>query len=259
MKTFLGKLEFSLEHEVVIRAPRAGVFRFFTDSARFASWMGAGSTIDARAGGAVRIVYPGGTVAQGEVLELRPNERIVFSYGYESGQPIAPGGSRVTVTLRDHAQGTSLRLRHEVADAATRDMHVQGWRFQMALFANAVANEVHAGAAALADRWYAAWSEPDEAARRRELEQIASAAILFQDTYGLTRGLDQLVTHVSASQKHMPGIVLVREGEARQCQGLALVDWTAQQAGGTPIARGTNVFELGADGRIERVVGLWSR
>jgi uncharacterized protein YndB with AHSA1/START domain len=258
MKTFLGKLEFALEHEIVIRAPRSSVFRFFTDTARFASWMGAGSAIDARAGGAVRIVYPGGTVALGEVLELEKNERIVFSYGYESGQPIAPGGSRVTVTLRDHAHGTSLQLRHEVADAATRDMHVQGWRFQMALFANAVANEVHAGVAALADRWFAGWNEPDEAARRRAFTALVSPDVLFQDAYGLTRGLEQLLAHVSASQKHMPGIALVREGEPRQCQGLALVDWTAQK-GGTSIARGTNVLEFGADGRIERVVGLWGR
>jgi len=258
MKTFLSKLEFALEHEVVIRAPRAGVFRFFTDSARFASWMGAGSSIEPRVGGAVRIVYPGGTVALGEVLELRANERIVFSYGYESGQPIAPGGSRVTVTLRDHPQGTGLQLLHELADAATRDLHVQGWRFQMALFANAVSNEVHAGVAELADRWFAAWNEPDEAARRRALAEVASADVLFQDAYGLARGLEQLLAHVTATRQHMPGIVLERDGAPRHCQGLALVDWLAKGPNAQPLARGTNVFELRADGRIERVVGLWT-
>lgn len=257
MKTFLGKLEFALEHEIVIRAPRSSVFRFFTDTARFASWMGAGSAIDARAGGAVRIVYPGGTVALGEVLELEKNERIVFSYGYESGQPIAPGGSRVTVTLRDHAHGTSLQLRHEVADAATRDMHVQGWRFQMALFANAVANEVHAGVAALADRWFAGWNEPDEAARRRALEALVTPAVVFHDAFGCTQGLEDLAAHVTGAKAHMHGITLERTSEPRQCQGTALVDWLARRADGGTLAKGTNVLELSPDGRLARVVGLW--
>jgi hypothetical protein len=55
----------------------------------------------------------------------------------------------------------------------------------------------------------------------------------------------------------MPGVVLERQGEARQCQGTALVDWTVKNADGTVRAKGTNVFELAADGRIARVTGLW--
>ena len=36
MKTILGKLEFSIARELVIRAPRATVFRYFTDPERWA-------------------------------------------------------------------------------------------------------------------------------------------------------------------------------------------------------------------------------
>lgn len=91
-----------LDRSVSIRARRATVFSFFTDSARFASWWGQGSTIDARPGGAVVIRYPNGVVARGEVLEVRPPDRIVFTFGYDGDdKPIAPGSSRVTVTLRD--------------------------------------------------------------------------------------------------------------------------------------------------------------
>ena len=149
MKTILGKLEFSIARELVIRAPRATVFRYFTDPERWARWWGVGSTIDARPGGALRIVYPGGTSASGEVLELRPPERIVFSYGYDgAGKPIAPGGSRVTIRLGDHPEGTCLTFLHDLADGPTRDHHVQGWRYHLAVFANVVANEAHAGATA---------------------------------------------------------------------------------------------------------------
>src|SRR5262245_37138119 len=125
MKTMLGKLEFTIAREILVRAPRATVFRYFTDSERWARWWGAGSTIDGRAGGALRIVYPDGTTASGQVLEIRPPERIVFSYGYEgAGKPIAPGGSRVTIQLAEDPEGTRLAFLHELADAPTRDHHV---------------------------------------------------------------------------------------------------------------------------------------
>jgi len=258
MKGILGRLEFSLEREVVIRAPRATVFRFFTDSARWARWWGEGSTIEGRVGGALRIVYPGGTLATGEVLELRPNERVVFSYGYEGeGKPIAPGGSRVTITLADHPHGTVLQFRHELADAAARDNHVQGWRYQLAVFANAVANEAFAGVDALAERWFAAWNEADAAARRRAFRALVTDDVLFQDAYSLTRGFDDLDAHVSGAKVHMPGITMAKGATARQCQGTALVEWVAKLPDGKPMAKGTNVFELAPDGRIERVVGLW--
>ena len=65
MKGILGKLEFALEREVLSRAPRKLVFRYFTDSERFARWWGAGSTIAGRAGGAFKIVYPDGSTASG--------------------------------------------------------------------------------------------------------------------------------------------------------------------------------------------------
>ena len=77
-----------------------------------------------------------------------------------------PGASRVTISLRDHPQGTLLNLLHEVAEESTRDHHVQGWRYQLALFANVVANEAHADAASVSDRWFAAWNDPIEAQRR---------------------------------------------------------------------------------------------
>src|SRR5438477_11800544 len=49
-----------LERTVLIRARARTVFRYFTDSERFAAWWGAGSAIEARPGGPVRIRYPSG-------------------------------------------------------------------------------------------------------------------------------------------------------------------------------------------------------
>lgn len=51
-------LTHSLDRTVLIGATRETVFRFFTDNARWAAWWGAGSTIDPKPGGAVRIGTP---------------------------------------------------------------------------------------------------------------------------------------------------------------------------------------------------------
>jgi hypothetical protein len=46
-------------------------------------------------------------------------------------------------------------------------------------------------------------------------------------------------------------------GAARHCQGTALVDWILRGPDGAERGRGTNVFVLDADGKIDEVVGLW--
>jgi uncharacterized protein YndB with AHSA1/START domain len=251
-------LDHVLDRSVTIAARRDTVFRYFTDSERFAAWWGAGSRIDPRPGGTVRILFPNGVAVGGEVLEVAPPERVVFTYGFESGRPIAVGASRVTVTLEEAARGTVVRVRHELPTAEARDEHVQGWRYQLALFANVVAKEAHAGVGALADRFFSAWGEADAARRRALLGEVAAPTLGFRDPYSCTEGLDDLVAHIAASQRFMPGVVLERQGDPRQCQGTALVDWVAKAQDGHPRARGTNVFELDPDGRVARVTAIWA-
>src|ERR1700733_13438755 len=113
----MNSLEHNLTRTVSIRAARATVFSYFTDSARWADWWGAGSTIDAQPGGKLYIRHPNGIEAMGEVLEVAGPERIVFTYGFASGNPMPAGSSRVTVALRENGGGTDLELFHEFADA----------------------------------------------------------------------------------------------------------------------------------------------
>src|SRR6058998_878894 len=122
----LQKLPHRLDRTLIIQAAPETVFSFFTDTPKWASWWGAGSMIDARAGGAMTIRYPDGTEVLGSVVEVRAPDRIVFTYGYASGKMIAPGGSRVTIALTAVGDATRLTLTHEFAEAETRDMHVQG-------------------------------------------------------------------------------------------------------------------------------------
>jgi len=250
-------LPHTLDRSILIRAPRATVFSFFTDSSRWAAWWGTGSTIDPVVGGTVHIRYPNGIEAGGAVLEIEAPDRIVFSYGFASGTPMPLGASRVRITCEDEAGATRVRLHHALADAAARDEHVQGWRYQLSVFANVVAGVVNGGVAGKVDTWFAAWAEPDAAAREAMLASVAVPGVQFRDQYSCVDGMQELLPHIAAAQKFMPGLRLERDGDVRHCQGIVLANWTAVGADGQPRGRGTNVFSMDADGRIESATGLW--
>ena len=245
-----------LHRTVTIHANPDAVFRFFTDSVRWAKWWGAGSTIDAKPGGDLYIRHPGGIESTGKVLEVHAPTRLVFTYGFVSGTPIPAGSSRVTIALEPQAAGTRLTLTHELPDEATRDEHVQGWRFQLSLFANIVADEVNANAARYVDLWFDAWAEPDEIARKAILREITVPAVRMQDRFSNLDGIDDLLPHIAAAQRFMPGMRMRRAGDVRHCQGMVLADWTLSGLDGQARGQGTNVFALGPTGRIEWVTGF---
>jgi uncharacterized protein YndB with AHSA1/START domain len=251
-------LPFTLDRSITIRATPETVFRFFTDNKRWASWWGQGSTIDPRPGGHLLIRYPGGVEASGEVLEISKPERIVFTFGFASGTPMPPGSSRVTIRLADQGASTRVTLTHELADENVRNEHIQGWRYQMSVFANAVADEVNAQAEQLIDGWLAAWSLVADGERKLALAQVAEPGVCFRDRFSMIEGLDELVPHIGAAQRFMPSMRLERKGPVRHCQGMVLADWIGVAPDGQQRASGTNAFEMNAAGRVASVMGFWN-
>jgi uncharacterized protein YndB with AHSA1/START domain len=255
--TTLPPLPHQLDRTVVIEAPPEIVFRFFTDAGRWAAWWGTGSTIDAHPGGRLLIRYPEGTQVIGEVLELATPERIVFTYGYVSGQMIPPGGSLVTIRLAPDPRGTRLELRHDFTEAGVRDEHVQGWRYQLSLFSNIVANDLHGDVASIVDEWFGAWLDRDTRQRRQRLAAIAAPDVRFRDRFSLVDGVDELNEQIGAAQRFMPGLRMERRGDLHHCQGLVLADWVVLTAEDQERGRGTNVFAFGPGKKIEAVTGFW--
>ena len=138
------------EIQVRIEAKPETVFGFLTDPARVLQWMGVDAALDCRPGGAFRIKVTGRETATGEFVEVKPYERIVMTWGWDSG-PVLPGSTRVEIDLTADGDATILRLRHHGLDAEGMTSHEEGWTHYMDRLALAAS-----GRDAGADPWVAA-------------------------------------------------------------------------------------------------------
>jgi len=118
--------------EVVVGASPGTIFPFLTDPALHQLWMGTEVELDARPGGAYRVVARGSNHALGTFREVVPNEKVVFSFGWdEPDHPIPPGSTEVEITLVPEGEKTRVRLTHRgLPDDAVSD-HTNGWGFYL--------------------------------------------------------------------------------------------------------------------------------
>jgi len=133
-----------VEQTIRIAAKPETVWKYWTDPERMCDWWGA-AQLDPRPGGVCRIEREGGATMSGEYLELEPHDRLVFSFGWEPSDdapPIAPGQSRVEVTLIEDAGDTILTVRHSGIPDAVAGIHAVGWSNHLPLLAAAVARDV---------------------------------------------------------------------------------------------------------------------
>lgn len=133
----------TIEETLRISARPETVWRYWTDPEFLCEWWGAAAELDARPGGTCRVEMSGGPVMLGEYLELVPHERIVFSFGWEpaDGVPhIAPGSTRVEITLDADNGDTIMTLRHTGIPVSLADEHRAGWAHFLPLLADAAAH-----------------------------------------------------------------------------------------------------------------------
>ena len=91
-------------------------------------WKGITAELDPRPGGVYRVNVTGRDIAKGEYVEVVPNQRIVFTWGWEGeGSPVPPGSTTVEITLTPDGDHTILRLRHLGLPAEARAEHAEGW------------------------------------------------------------------------------------------------------------------------------------
>ena len=125
----------ALELKRVIAAPRAQVYRAWTEAEALAAWFGPrGVTtrvteLDPRPGGRYRfeMVEDNTYIVGGQFREVVPEQRLVFTWTWETDD-YAAVETEVEVTLTDVAGGTELSLVHRrLPDDEAREKHGQGW------------------------------------------------------------------------------------------------------------------------------------
>ena len=117
-----------VEKTVRVAARPETVFPSFTDPEKMARWKGTKIDIDPRPGGLYRVNVNGRDVASGKYVEVTPNSKVVFTWGWEGkDQEVPPGASTVEVTLTPDGDGTVVRLRHYGLEGEQRERHAQGW------------------------------------------------------------------------------------------------------------------------------------
>jgi uncharacterized protein YndB with AHSA1/START domain len=115
-----------------VDAPPAVVYAYLTDSERWARWQGAEATIDAQPGGLFRMLMGNGMCARGQFVELVPDARVVFTWGWIDLPDLPPGSTIVEIDLEQDGGGTLIRLTHRDMPADHADMHRAGWEHYLA-------------------------------------------------------------------------------------------------------------------------------
>ena len=129
-----------VEQRLRIGARPETVWRYWTDPERLCQWWGTAADLDPRPGGTCVVELGRGGVMRGEYLELVPHERIVFTFGWDAhpdAPDLAPGSSRVEITLTADGDDTILELRHTGLPPALAGEHRAGWGHFLSILSTA--------------------------------------------------------------------------------------------------------------------------
>jgi uncharacterized protein YndB with AHSA1/START domain len=135
----------------IFDAPRALVFKAWTEPDRAARWWGPQGFVtvycnmDVRPGGAFRVCMrsPEGTEhwKQGVYREVVEPERLVFTFAWEDAEGKPGHETVVTVTFSEHGTKTKLTLHQDVFETVmARDAHQSGWTSTLECLADYLAN-----------------------------------------------------------------------------------------------------------------------
>lgn len=114
-----------------IAASPEAVFGYLTTSQQWSKWQGTATTIDARPGGEYTMLAPNGNTASGEVVEIVPNRRITFTWGWEGHPDVPPGSSTVSIELEPDGEHTIVTLTHTDLPTTEVELHHAGWTYYL--------------------------------------------------------------------------------------------------------------------------------
>jgi uncharacterized protein YndB with AHSA1/START domain len=110
-----------------IAASPETVYSYLTESTSWSRWQGETATIEARPGGIFVMSMPNGAIARGQFVELVPDERVVFTWGWVGHPGVPPGSSTVEIEITATDDGSLVTLTHRDLPADETAIHEAGW------------------------------------------------------------------------------------------------------------------------------------
>jgi uncharacterized protein YndB with AHSA1/START domain len=129
-----------LVREIIVDASADTIFQLLTVPDQHTRWMGTEVDLDPRPGGTYRVLVAGQFTGAGEFVEVVPDEKVVFTFGWDApGNPVGPGSSTVEISLHPEGGKTRVRLVHSGLPDDQVGIHDHGWAHYTARLAEAAA------------------------------------------------------------------------------------------------------------------------
>ena len=117
-----------LMREVVMDATPAIIFPYLIDPELHLKWMGTDADLDPRPGGTYQVLVQGKPPSVGEFVEVVPEQKVVFTFGWdEPDHPIPAGSTEVEITLVPDGDKTRVRFVHRGLPEDAVGDHTTGW------------------------------------------------------------------------------------------------------------------------------------
>jgi uncharacterized protein (TIGR03086 family) len=199
-----GDDSMTAEKSVLVPLDPEATFALLTEPERLRRWQAVTARVELRAGGQYRWTINPGHTASGTITEVEAGKRIVFTWGWEDSDDLAPGASTVTITLEPAEGGTSVRLVHSGLTPEQAAGHLEGWNHYGERLV-AAAERGDAGA----DEWAA--SEPGDPLTAAEASLAVCQAVLrgLRPEHGSAQTpcakftVDDLVEHLVGSLRFL--------------------------------------------------------
>lgn len=124
-----------------IAASPATVYRYLTESDKWKLWQGVDAELEARVGGIFSMLMGNGMNARGQFVELVPDKRVVFTWGWVDRPGIPPGSTIVQIDLNADGDETLLVLTHRSVAEDEAGMQRMGWSHYLPRLALVAAGE----------------------------------------------------------------------------------------------------------------------
>lgn len=108
----------------------------------------------------------------------------------------------------------------------------------------------------IAAQYIGIWNESDPARRRCQIERSFARQASYVDPMMQSDGHNGLDAMIGAAQQQFSGLRFSVSGKPDGHHDIVRFSWVLGKDGVEPLAAGTDIAVLGADGRIERITGF---